>query len=74
MGWHEMDSWDWVWMTTMMVLFWGVVVTVVIVALRRTPEPPARSSEPPEVVLRHRLAAGDIDVTEYRERLDALRK
>jgi len=74
MGWHNMDGWDWAWMTTMMVLFWGVVATVVVVALRRSPAEPTRSPDTPEEVLRRRLAAGEIEVTEYHERLDALHK
>ena len=72
MGRHIMDGWDWAWMTTMMVLFWGLVATVVVVALRHSPVETRRPTVTPEEVLQRRLAAGEIDVNEYHERLNAL--
>ena len=74
MRWHDMDGWDWVWATTMMVLFWGVVATIVLVALRRSPDETRHANDTPEDVLRRRLASGEINVSEYHERLDALHK
>jgi len=73
MGWHDMDGWDWVWMTTMMVLFWGGIVAAVIVLVARGGTSPGTHHETPEETLRHRFARGDIDVDEYQQRLDALR-
>ena len=73
MGWHDMDRWDWVWMTMMMVVFWGVVAAFVIVMIRRTgptTTPPPR--ETPEETLRGRLARGEIGIDEYHQRLSAL--
>jgi putative membrane protein len=73
MGWHGMDGWDWVWMTTMMVLFWGGIIAVVIVLVSRGGTGAGTHPETPEETLRHRFARGDIDVDEYQQRLDALR-
>jgi putative membrane protein len=73
MGWHDMDGWNWVWMTTMMVVFWGGIVAVVIVLVGRSGTGPGTHRETPEETLRHRFAHGDIDVDEYQQRLDALR-
>lgn len=72
MGWYDMDGWNWVWMTTTMVVFWGAVAAVVITLIRRTSPTPATPHNTPEEVLRQRLARGEIDVDEYRQRLDAL--
>ncbi|MEP6661641.1 MAG: hypothetical protein ABJD24_17130 [Acidimicrobiales bacterium] len=73
MGWHDMNGWNWVWMTTMMLVFLGVVAAVVIVLLRR----PTTGAEPrqntAEDTLRSRLARGEIDVDEYHQLLDTLR-
>ena len=73
MGWHDMNGWNWAWMTTMMLLFLGVVAAVVIVLARR----PTTGAEPrqntAEDTLRSRLARGEIDVDEYHRLLDTLR-
>ena len=72
MGWHDMDGSDWIWMTIMMVLFWGTVATVIIVLIRRggTADGPRR--ETPEETLNHRLTRGEIEIDDYQQRLDAL--
>ncbi len=72
MGWHDMDGWDWVWMTTMMVVFWGGVAAVVIVLIRRTGPTDAPPQLTPEETLRGRLGRGEIDIDEYHQRLGAL--
>jgi uncharacterized membrane protein len=70
------DGYDaWWWMIPMTVFMLGVVGVVVwaLVHATRT-EPTASPKAPrPEEVLEQRLAAGEIDTAEYRERLDALR-
>lgn len=79
-GWA--NSWGWIPMALMMILFWGGVVWLAITLLRRTTPthihsnavPPAPPPAPePAQILAERLARGDIDVDEYRRRLDALR-
>ena len=81
-GWG--GGWSWVAMAAMMVIFWGGLIWLAITVLRRTthptasgtpapptalPAPPART---PESILAERLARGDIDPEDYRQRLQAL--
>lgn len=71
--WHSYDvSWGW-WlvMTVGMVAFWGLVIYGVVWLVRgagATASPKAESTgplEPPLLVLKRRLAAGEITVEEY---------
>ena len=73
MRWHDMDGSDWIWMTSMMVIFWGVVAVLVIALIRRSGPTVAAPRDTPEETLRQRLARGEIDVEEYRRRLEVLR-
>ena len=73
MGWHDMDGSDWVWMTTMMIIFWGVILAVAIVSIRRSGTDGSTPRDTPEDALQHRLARGEIEIDEYNERLAALR-
>ena len=75
--WHTYDAgWGW-WlaMAAEMVLFWAVVIYVIVRLTRGTSSVTQRNSkhaDPPDaplVVLKRRLAAGEISVEEY----DALR-
>ncbi len=72
MHWHDMDGSDWIWMTSMMVIFWGVVAVLVIALIRRSGPTVAAPRDTPEETLRQRLARGEIDIEEYQQRLDAL--
>lgn len=73
MGWHDMNGWNWVWMSTMFVVFWGVVAALVIVLLRRSTSGAEDRQDTAEETLRQRLARGEIDVEEYHRRLNTLR-
>ena len=73
MGWHDMNGWNWVWMSTMFVVFWGVVAAFVIVLLRRSTSGAEPRQDTAEETLRQRLARGEIDVDEYHRRLSTLR-
>jgi putative membrane protein len=68
-----MDGSDWIWMTSMMLIFWGVVAVLVVVLVRRTGPTDAAPRDTPEETLRQRLARGEIDIDEYHQRLEALR-
>lgn len=84
-GWGG-GSWEWIVMVALMVLFWGGIIWVSITLIRRTGRPTSQvgaaetGSAPPTVwpnpqdVLADRLARGDIDPDDYRQRLDALRQ
>ena len=73
MRWHDMDGSDWIWMTSMMVIFWGAVAVLVIALIRRSGPTVAAPRDTPEETLRQRLARGEIDVEEYQRRLEVLR-
>lgn len=68
------DGYAWWWMIPMMVVMVAVVGAVVWALVHATrPDQPAFPKPPsPEAVLAQRLAAGEIDAAEYKERLDAL--
>jgi putative membrane protein len=73
---HMWDAgWGW-WMALMMVAFWGVVIWLVVTFVRNSEKRRPRHDEHLETaqaVLAERLARGEIDTAEYRERLDTLR-
>jgi putative membrane protein len=68
-----MDGSDWIWMTSMMVIFWGVIAMLVITLIRHSGPTTAAPRDTPEETLRRRLAGGEIDIDEYHRRLEALR-
>jgi putative membrane protein len=77
---HGGSSWAWIVMVALMVLLVAIVVLAAVrfmlhtpaAAASQTPAPggPSRSAQD---LLADRLARGEIDVDEYRRRLDALR-
>jgi putative membrane protein len=80
-GWG--GAWAWLAMMVMMVAFWGGIVFVVVMLMRHgnqatgrqaaeTMQPPAATSAPREI-LAERLARGEIELDDYRQRLEALR-
>jgi putative membrane protein len=71
-GWHP---WLVVLMWLGMVVFWGLVAVGVIWLVRssRQSTPPALQPAEPERILQERLARGEIDADEYRQRRDVLR-
>ena len=71
------DGYDnWWWMIPMTVGMLAVVVAVIWALLQasRTHQPASSPPVSPEEVLAQRLAAGEIDTADYRERLDVLRQ
>ena len=70
--------WGWIAMTMVMAAFWGGLIWFAISLIRRTPHAQnvdgANRAQPPDPrdVLADRLARGDIDLDDYRQRLDAL--
>ena len=69
---HDMDGSDWIWMTSMMVIFWGIVAGLVIALVRNSGPTTTAPRDTPEETLRQRLARGEIDIEEYQQRLEAL--
>ena len=72
MRFHDMDGSDWIWMTSMMLIFWGVVAVLIIALIRSSGSTTAAPRDTPEETLRQRLARGEIDIDEYQQRLEAL--
>jgi putative membrane protein len=76
MSWND-SGWGWFWMAFGMLIFWGLVAWVVVALVRSssTPPtpPPAERGSRAEAILAERFARGEIDATEYHERLRELR-
>lgn len=67
-------GWGW-WMALMMMGFWGAAIWLVVSLTRRGGGRSAREGDSltrARTLLSERLARGEIDTNEYRERLDAL--
>lgn len=75
-GWHDAGGAWWIVMVIMMVAFWGGMIWFLVVVTRHGAaggRPPESASRPTaHEILHDRLARGEIDVEEYRQRLDAL--
>ena len=84
-NWHsgmgDSNGW-WFLMLIMMVVFWGGLIWIGITLLKHNHQTP--QTTPPDVahpgqrpspqeILAERLARGEIDTDDYRQRLDALR-
>jgi putative membrane protein len=65
------SGWAWLWMTVMMVVFWGAVVGIVVAVVRRPGRYVTRSSDARDI-LDARFARGEIDVDEYEQRRNVL--
>jgi putative membrane protein len=74
-----LSGWDWVLMTTGMIVFWGALISLGVVWCRRArgarTRPPAGGAQPsPEEILAERYARGEMDESEYSTRLTMLRQ
>jgi putative membrane protein len=64
MMWGYYDSWSWLWMAAMMVLFWGGAIALAVVVIRALPGSRGGGNQPLDV-LRRRLAAGEISPEDF---------
>lgn len=64
MMWGYYAGWNWLWMGSMMLPFWGGLIVLVIWGVRSLSEP-RRSGDPAIETLRRRLAAGEISQDEF---------
>lgn len=72
---HHSAGWGWGWwvlMTIGMIAFWALIIYAIVWLVRgaRAGQSEQMSPEPPEQVLKRRLAHGEISIDEY-ERLRA---
>lgn len=78
---HDTGVWGYTGMAVGMILFWILIVIGIVALLRyssgtlrnRTVPQPQPGSESPEQVLAVRFAYGEIDESEYQQRLAVLR-
>jgi putative membrane protein len=56
-------GWNWLWMTLMMLIFWGGVIALAVWAIRSGLG--SRRESDAMNVLRHRLAAGEISQEDF---------
>jgi len=75
----HMSGWGWALAGAGMVAFWGLVITGIVLLVRYVGQSGRQPGQPPttrtpEQVLADRLARGEIDETEYQNRLATLRE
>ena len=70
MMWGYYDGWSWLWVGTMMVLFWGGIFALAFFAFRAWSG--TKSNDPALDLLRQRFARGEITEDEYEKTRKAL--
>jgi putative membrane protein len=70
MMWGYADGWSWLWMATMMVLFWGGILALAVVVMRSFTG--SKSNDQALDVLRRRFASGEITQEEFEKTRKAL--
>jgi len=77
---YSMSGWGWLLMTLGMLGFWALVAVVAVALLRRPgqpdqqPQPDQQQRPGAEEILAQRLARGELDPEEYRQRLQTLQE
>jgi len=70
MMWGYADGWSWLWMTAMMVLFWGGIIALAVFTFRSFTG--SKSNDQALDVLRRRFASGEITQDEFEKTRKAL--
>jgi len=71
---YAMSGWGWLLMTLGMLGFWALVAVVTVALLRRPGQPDQQLRPGAEEILGQRLARGELDPEEYRQRLQTLQE
>ena len=74
---HDMGWWGYAGMGVGMALFWGLIIVGIVALFRFTtgsPQAPRGGAPTAEQLLSARFASGEIDETQYGERLAVLRE
>ena len=71
---YAMSGWGWLLMTLGMLGFWALVALLALALLRRPGQPGQQRRPDAEEILAERLARGEIDAEEYRQRLQVLQE
>lgn len=69
---YAMSGWGWLLMTLGVLGFWALVAVFVVALFRRSDQPDQQPRVGPEEILAQRLARGEIEADEYRQRLQTL--
>jgi putative membrane protein len=72
MGGYSMSGWAWLLMTLGMLGFWALVVVLAVALFRRPGRRDQQQGPGAEEILAERLARGEIDADEYRQRLQTI--
>ena len=72
MGGFSMSGWAWLLMTLGMLSFWALVAVLVVALFRRPGGRDQQQRPDAEEILAERLARGEIDADEYRQRLQMI--
>ena len=74
---HDLSAWGWIGMSIGMIAFWALVIGGIVWLVRTISRDSGSARAPqypsPEQILAERFARGEIDETEYRNRLGILR-
>jgi putative membrane protein len=71
---YAMSGWGWLLMTLGMLGFWALVAVLALALLRRPGQPDQQPRPGTEEILAERLARGELDPEEYRQRLQTLQE
>ena len=71
MWWYGGGGWDWLWMASMMMFFWGGVIVLGIWAIRSL-SGPRQTGDAAMDALRKRLADGEISPGDFEQTKKAL--
>jgi putative membrane protein len=77
MDWNDWSGGTWVWMTLMMVVFWGLAIAAgvyIVRALSSQRQTPDQGATTPQEILAERFARGEIDADEYERRRTTLQQ
>jgi putative membrane protein len=69
---YAMSGWGWLLMTLSLLRFWALVAVLARALLRHPGQPDQQPQPGAEEIMASRLAHGEIDAEEYRQRLQTL--
>ena len=69
---YSMSGWAWLLMTLGMLSFWALVAVLAVALFRRLSGRDQQQRPDAEEILAERLARGEIDADEYRQRLQPI--
>jgi putative membrane protein len=71
---YAVSGWGWLLMTLGLLRFWALVAVLALALLRHPGQPDQQPQPGAEEIMASRLARGEIDAEEYRQRLQTLQQ